>query len=87
VEAVAGQIKGFQAKRLRSGVETLLASLGVSQEVRGRLQSHGVSGVQSAHYNAYDYMPEKVAALEVLHRALEPVQAKIITLPKPRRKA
>ena len=86
VDAVAGHIKDFQAKRLRSGVETLLASLRVSQEVRGRLQSHGVSGVQSAHYNAYDYMPEKVTALEALHRALEPAQAKVIPLPKQKTK-
>lgn len=86
-EAAGNNIKGFQAKRLRSGVETLLASLGVSQEVRGRLQSHGVSGVQSTHYNAYDYMAEKVAALEALHRALEPTQTKVILLPNQRRKA
>jgi len=69
VEAATG-IADFQTKRLRSGVETLLASSGVSMEARGRLQSHGVSGVQATHYDAHDYMPDKRNALEVLYREL-----------------
>jgi integrase len=64
--AVGDAIPEFTAKRIRSGVETLLASLGVSQEVRGRLQSHGVSGVQARHYDGHDYMPEKMKALQLL---------------------
>ncbi len=65
------QIKGFKAKRVRSGVETLLASAGVSSEHRGRLQSHGVSGVQARHYDGHDYMAEKLEALEKLQRLLD----------------
>jgi integrase len=72
---VAGdQIVGFQMKRLRSGVETLLAAAGVSRETRGHLQSHGVQGVQTAHYDAHDYLPEKRATLEKLHTLLEDVK-------------
>ena len=71
VDAADG-IAGFQTKRLRSGVETLLASVGISEEIRGRLQSHGISGVQSAHYNGHDYMPEKLKALDALHKELAP---------------
>jgi integrase len=71
VEAVKGKIESFQAKRLRSGVETLLASAGLSREVRGRLQSHGIAGVQARHYDGHDYMPEKRHALETLQRLLE----------------
>lgn len=67
----AKEIPDFQAKRIRSGVETLLASAGVSQEIRGRLQSHGVSGVQARHYDGHDYMAEKRAALQTLHKLLE----------------
>jgi integrase len=37
---------GFQLKRIRSGVETLLAREGISREVRGHLQSHGLTGVR-----------------------------------------
>ncbi len=40
-EAATG-ITDFSAKRIRSGVETLLASLKVSKETRGHLQSHGL---------------------------------------------
>jgi hypothetical protein len=64
-------LPGFQAKRLRSGVETLLASAGISQEIRGCLQSHGVAGVQARHYDGHDYMTEKRNALETLQRLLE----------------
>lgn len=70
VEA-AGDIPGFQAKRIRSGVETLLASMGVSSEIRGRLQSHGIAGVQARHYDGHDYMAEKRRALETLFNHLQ----------------
>lgn len=61
----------FQAKRIRSGVETLLASARVSSEIRGRLQSHGIAGVQARHYDGHDYMDEKRQALETLFKLLD----------------
>lgn len=66
----AAAIPGFKAKRLRSTVETQLASVGVSKDTRGRLQSHGISGVQAIHYDAHDYLPEKTAALTALYNLL-----------------
>lgn len=67
--AIVGEsIEGFQLKRIRSGVETLLAGNGVSREVRGHLQSHGLTGVQARHYDGHDYMTEKRKALEILLR-------------------
>jgi integrase len=73
VEAVSKikELEGFQAKRIRSGVETLLAAAGISEEVRGRLQSHGISGIQSTHYNGHEYYDEKREALETLFYELE----------------
>jgi integrase len=68
--ATEAGIERFQAKRIRSGVETLLAKAGVSQEIRGRLQSHGISGVQARHYDGHDYIDEKRAALKTLHAVL-----------------
>lgn len=69
-KAIVGEtIANFRLKRVRSGVETLLASLGVSDKVRGRLQSHGFGGVQDKNYNAHDYV-EEYEALEALHQAL-----------------
>lgn len=70
MQAGAG-IAGFQTKRIRSGVETLLASARISADHRGRLQSHGISGVQARHYDGHDYMDEKRHALETLFSLLE----------------
>ncbi|TWO70091.1 integrase family protein [Caenimonas sedimenti] len=64
-------IDGFQLKRVRSGVETLLAAAGIPLHIRGQLQSHGISGVQATHYDAHEYLAEKRHALTVLHRKLE----------------
>ena len=64
-------ISDFQTKRIRSGVETALAAAKVSTEIRGRLQSHGISGVQARHYDGHDYMDEKRNALKILFKLLE----------------
>lgn len=64
------EIEGFKTKRIRSGVETLLASARISGEHRGRLQSHGISGVQARHYDGHDYMDEKREALNALFNLL-----------------
>ncbi|MBB2777970.1 UNVERIFIED_ORG: integrase [Comamonas terrigena] len=69
--ARAAGLVNFQAKQIRSGIETLLASAGISSDIRGRLQSHGISGIQNRHYNAYEYMSEKLLALEKLIDLLE----------------
>lgn len=76
-EVVGNEINGFQLKRVRSGVETILASLGVSEEVRGHLQSHGISGLQNRHYNGYEYFKEKLDALNLLFDVLEKKQKSI----------
>ena len=68
----------FQAKRIRSGVETALASLRVSQETRGHLLSHGVTGVQAVSYDGHDYAPQKLEALETLHRFLTETSARVV---------
>jgi hypothetical protein len=68
----------FQAKRIRSGVETALASLRVSQEIRGHLLSHGVTGVQAASYDGHDYAPQKLEALETLQRFLTVSSASVV---------
>jgi hypothetical protein len=69
-DIVGASIEDFQLKRIRSGIETLLASMGVSREVRGHLQSHGLTGVQARHYDGHDYMPEKLGALDILVKEL-----------------
>jgi hypothetical protein len=68
-EAVSGVVQDFQLKRVRSGIETLLASKRVSSDIRAQLQSHGISGVQAKNYDAYHYLPEKLEALNILFEA------------------
>lgn len=70
--AVGDRISDFNAKRIRSGVETFLAKHKFSEDLRGRLQSHGISGVQNRHYDGHDYMDEKSEMLAKLHDVLEP---------------
>lgn len=70
VGAIGEQIEDFSPKRLRSGVETALASLGVGREVRAQLQSHGLGGVQDRHYDDHDYLAEKRTALKALLKLL-----------------
>ena len=55
--------KSFSYADIRRTAETLMAGLGVSDEHRAQVQSHGLSGVQLRHYNKYDYMKEKREAL------------------------
>jgi integrase len=48
---------------LRRTVETRLAGLGVSKEIRDRVLNHVSGGVGDKHYNLHDYAAEKRAAL------------------------
>lgn len=70
--AAAGELQGtlFTPGDLRRTVETHLAALGLSDETRGQLQSHGLGGVQNRHYNRHRYDLEKAGALQALYRLL-----------------
>lgn len=68
----AGEIdRTFTPGIIRKTVETRLAALGVPKDIRGRLQSHGVGGVQDKHYDAHDYDKEKRDALRKLRQLCE----------------
>jgi hypothetical protein len=72
--ADSGELEGgrFTPSDLRRTVETRLAAEGISQEDRGHLQSHGLGGVQSRHYDRYRRIDETRAALLTLRRILDP---------------
>lgn len=57
-------INHFQFSDLRRTAGTRLAALGISKDLRAQLQSHGLGGIQARHYDQYEYMDEKRAALE-----------------------
>lgn len=79
----------FQLRDIRRTAETMLASLGVSSDVRAQLQSHGLGGVQQRHYDRHEYMLEKRQALEKWRRHLEFLKARksADVVPLTRRKA
>lgn len=54
----------FDLRDLRRTAETHLAKIGVSQDIRAQLLSHGISGVQARHYDRHGYEKEKRGALE-----------------------
>lgn len=61
----------FDLRDIRRTVETILASLKVSKDVRSQLLSHGLSGVQDAHYDRFEYIDEKRAALVAWEKYLK----------------
>ncbi len=79
----AGELTApFTPGDLRRTVETRLAALGLSEEVRGHLQSHGLSGVQNRHYNFFEYDAEKRAAVEALYELLSGAGATVVPMRK-----
>ncbi|OBU14741.1 site-specific integrase [Photobacterium aquimaris] len=54
----------FVPRDLRRTVKTLTGELGISKELRDRVQNHAMSDVSSKHYDRYDYIKEKRMVLE-----------------------
>jgi integrase len=65
----------FQLRDVRRSCETLMASMGISETVRGHVQSHGLGGVQNRHYDMHKYLKEKRLALLKLSKLLEKLKA------------
>lgn len=79
------KIPVFHQRDLRRTAETMLQRLGIDKEVRAHLLSHGRSkGVQGKHYERYDFLSEKRAALEKwarhLERVIEGKTAKVVPI-------
>ncbi|MGE6660923.1 tyrosine-type recombinase/integrase [Pseudomonas sp. NPDC077408] len=57
--SVKGLTRRFTWRTMRATIETHLAMLGVDEQRRAWLLSHGRSGVQAKHYDRYSYLKEK----------------------------
>ncbi len=57
-------ISHFCPRDLRRTFKTLAGEIGMSKEIRDRIQNHSLSDVSSKHYDRYDYLTEKRIALE-----------------------
>jgi integrase len=53
----------FNLRDIRRTVETRMAGLGISKDIRAQVLSHGISGVQDTRYNMHTYTDEKRNAL------------------------
>lgn len=73
-EIAAAMGGAFDLRDMRRTVETMLAGMGISKETRAQLLSHGISGVQAAHYDQHDYKAEKRAALAAWESRLEAIE-------------
>jgi hypothetical protein len=73
----------FYGSHIRRTAETLLASKGISRDIRAQIQSHGLSGVQVRHYDRHDYRDPrcKTAHIEFLAALLHGRhEAKVVPL-------
>lgn len=77
VAAISAAMGGepFDLRDVRRTVETMLAGMRISRDVRAQLLSHGLSGVQVAHYDRHSYHDEKAAALIAWERELGALKA------------
>lgn len=66
------------AGKLRSYCRAAFEMVRTSKLTRGHLLSHGVTGVQAASYDGHDYAPQKLEALETLHRFLTETSASVV---------
>lgn len=62
---LATNIDPFTPRDLRRTVKTKMGELGISKEWRDRVQNHALTDVSTRHYDRWDYLPEKRAALEM----------------------
>lgn len=58
------EFKKFIPRDIRRTCKTLMGEIGLSKEIRDRIQNHALNDVSSKHYDRYSYMKEKKAALE-----------------------
>lgn len=65
----------FVPRDLRRTVKTLTGEIGLSKDIRDRLQNHALNDVSSKHYDRYEYLPEKRRALEAWEKRLNDVEA------------
>ena len=70
----------FTPGDLRRTVETRLAAKEITSDTLKHLLSHGFGGVQDRHYQRYEFLKEKLAALEKLHDLLNAPSGKVVPM-------
>jgi integrase len=60
----------FEPRDIRRTVKTLTGEIGLSKDIRDRIQNHSLNDVSTKHYDRYQYLPEKRRALEAWEQRL-----------------
>jgi integrase len=68
----------FVARDIRRTCKTLMGELGISKEIRDRLQNHALNDVSSKHYDRYSYLQEKKDALRKWENKLTGSTSKVV---------
>ena len=63
-------VQEFSPRDLRRTVKTRMGEIGIDKSIRDRIQNHALSDVSSKHYDRYDYLQEKRAALLIWEKYL-----------------
>lgn len=63
-------VSDFSPRDLRRTVKTRMGEIGIEKSIRDRIQNHALNDVSSKHYDRYDYLQEKRAALLVWEKYL-----------------
>ncbi|MBT9523424.1 MAG: integrase family protein [Dechloromonas sp.] len=63
----------FNLRDIRRTCETMLAAMRIHKDIRSQLLSHGLSGVQDAHYDRHGYIDEKRATLVAWEQRLDDI--------------
>jgi integrase len=63
-------VQEFCPRDLRRTVKTRMGEIGIDKSIRDRIQNHALNDVSSKHYDRYDYLQEKRAALLIWEKYL-----------------
>lgn len=66
-------LEKFTPRDIRRTCKTLMGKAGITKEDRDLLQQHSKRDVSTTHYDRYDYMKEKRAAMETWTKYLESI--------------
>jgi integrase len=72
----ASGMTSFSPRDIRRTFKTIAGSMGILLELRNRLQGHAMTDVGSVHYDRYDYLTEKRAAMQAWVEGLSEIIGK-----------
>ena len=65
------EIQKFSPRQIRGTVKSHMARIKVMKEIRDRIQNHSLTDIADAHYDAHDYLDEKLGGLMKWEREMK----------------